>query len=46
MKMYGHHPDGHLELELGDWKWNRMYNYYICYFLMSLPFIKVSSHGH
>lgn len=24
-KMYGHHPDGHLELELGDWKWNRMF---------------------
>lgn len=22
-EMYAHHPDGHLELELSDWKYNR-----------------------
>ncbi len=38
-KMYGRHPNGHLELELGDFKDNKLlvlFNYRVCLFITSI----------
>ena len=43
--MYARHPQGHLELELGDWMWNRrlVCHFLLCFFFFSYVLVDMLS---